>query len=232
METYAMVDVEAPDLQRFPALARARGLETTLEAGDVLWLPAFWFHHVRQLDAGRENLSLNCWVGTQQRAANLGATKIAVNVGDGVARQMEAAARANAARRVATSIEAELRACLRVSADGAAETTATAAEAADEALLESAAFGLWALLAVQHLETKVRAAVGSMAAAGQLLNALAAGADMAPPDGSPLGAHGSPTHLAAMQLRVSLVQQFGAAGAAALLRMCTRHGRLHPGPPA
>lgn len=59
-----MVDVEQPDLVRFPALARARGLEVTLEAGDTLWLPAYWWHHVRQLDEGLPNLSLNMWVGT------------------------------------------------------------------------------------------------------------------------------------------------------------------------
>ena len=32
----------------YPALARARGLEATLEAGDVLWLPSFYWHHVRR----------------------------------------------------------------------------------------------------------------------------------------------------------------------------------------
>ena len=59
-----MVDVEAPDLPRFPAMARARGLEATLTPGDTLWLPAYWYHHVRQLDEGAQNLSLNMWVGT------------------------------------------------------------------------------------------------------------------------------------------------------------------------
>ena len=36
MDTYAIADVEKPDLDRLPALARARGLEATLEPGDVL----------------------------------------------------------------------------------------------------------------------------------------------------------------------------------------------------
>ena len=40
-----------------------RALETILEPGDVLWLPRFWWHLVRQLDAGSPNLSLNFWVG-------------------------------------------------------------------------------------------------------------------------------------------------------------------------
>ena len=60
-----MVDFETPDLERFPALARARGLETTLEPGDVLWLPSFYWHYVRQLDEGSPNLSVNCWCGAK-----------------------------------------------------------------------------------------------------------------------------------------------------------------------
>ena len=38
MVSYAMVDVERPDIDRFPALRRARGLECTLHPGEVLWL--------------------------------------------------------------------------------------------------------------------------------------------------------------------------------------------------
>ena len=59
------VDVEAADLARFPALRRARGLEAILEPGDVLWLPSFYWHHVRQLDDGAENLSINIWCGVK-----------------------------------------------------------------------------------------------------------------------------------------------------------------------
>ena len=76
MDSYAMVDVEAPDLERFPSLARAKGLECTLNAGDVLWLPSFWFHHVRQLDPGRENLSLNCWIGSVPQVVNMNGSVI------------------------------------------------------------------------------------------------------------------------------------------------------------
>ena len=57
-DTYSMVDVEDPELSRFPALARARGLEVTLEAGDCLWLPSFYWHYVRQCDEGMPNLSV------------------------------------------------------------------------------------------------------------------------------------------------------------------------------
>lgn len=38
------VELEAPDLERFPRAARAlaRRLECTVEEGDALYLPAFW----------------------------------------------------------------------------------------------------------------------------------------------------------------------------------------------
>ena len=72
-DSYSMVDLEAlgstgcsgeagggagagdADVEcgQYPALARARGLEATLEAGDVLWLPSFYWHHVRRLSSSR-----------------------------------------------------------------------------------------------------------------------------------------------------------------------------------
>ena len=49
-----------PWLQRtFPRLARARPLEVTLVAGDVLYLPACWWHCVEG-SAGR-NMILSHW---------------------------------------------------------------------------------------------------------------------------------------------------------------------------
>ena len=62
MDSYAEVDVERPDLATYPALARARALEVIMHPGEVLWLPSFCWHYVRQLDAGSENMSLNFWV--------------------------------------------------------------------------------------------------------------------------------------------------------------------------
>jgi len=43
-------ELRAPDLERFPELARARCLEAVLEPGDVLYWPSFWFHDVTNLD--------------------------------------------------------------------------------------------------------------------------------------------------------------------------------------
>ena len=44
-------------------LRHARGLEASLEPGDVLFLPRYFWHCVHQLDEGCENLTLNFWVG-------------------------------------------------------------------------------------------------------------------------------------------------------------------------
>ncbi|KAM9777985.1 LOW QUALITY PROTEIN: bifunctional peptidase and (3S)-lysyl hydroxylase JMJD7 [Neosynchiropus ocellatus] len=37
-----------PDLERFPAYGRARPLRCSVRAGEMLYLPSLWFHHVRQ----------------------------------------------------------------------------------------------------------------------------------------------------------------------------------------
>lgn len=41
-----------PDYEKFPALKLAQGLETTLEHGDTLFMPAGWWHHMEYLDSG------------------------------------------------------------------------------------------------------------------------------------------------------------------------------------
>ncbi|KGE04363.1 hypothetical protein HRUBRA_01049 [Pseudohaliea rubra DSM 19751] len=46
------VDLDAPDLARFPALARAPGLELVLEPGETLYMPAGWWHEFHYLEAG------------------------------------------------------------------------------------------------------------------------------------------------------------------------------------
>mmetsp|Transcript_19588 Transcript_19588/g.61144 ORF Transcript_19588/g.61144 Transcript_19588/m.61144 type:complete len:169 (+) Transcript_19588:1049-1555(+) len=52
------VDVEAPDLERFPDYARAAGLEAVLGPGDGLYIPAGCWHHVRSLTAA---FSVSFW---------------------------------------------------------------------------------------------------------------------------------------------------------------------------
>ena len=42
------VDPLNPDLKTFPDFAHARSITVTVKAGEVLYLPSLWFHHVRQ----------------------------------------------------------------------------------------------------------------------------------------------------------------------------------------
>lgn len=41
------VDAETPDFKAYPLLANAREISFVLTAGQLLFLPAFWWHHVR-----------------------------------------------------------------------------------------------------------------------------------------------------------------------------------------
>jgi len=47
--TVSLVDIEAPDLERFPLFAQATDFEVVLSPGDALFIPAGWWHHVRAL---------------------------------------------------------------------------------------------------------------------------------------------------------------------------------------
>ncbi|XP_022083574.1 uncharacterized protein LOC110975415 isoform X2 [Acanthaster planci] len=59
----APVDIVDPDFERFPAFAEARPLNCTINEGDVLFMPAFWWHEVQSypnVTEGR-NLAVNFW---------------------------------------------------------------------------------------------------------------------------------------------------------------------------
>jgi hypothetical protein len=47
---YSRVDPEAPRSDQFPLFRNVPVREVTLEAGDALFLPVLWWHHVRSLD--------------------------------------------------------------------------------------------------------------------------------------------------------------------------------------
>ncbi|XP_059156601.1 tRNA wybutosine-synthesizing protein 5-like [Physella acuta] len=47
-----ILDVECPDLQRFPNFALATPYHGYLEPGDVLFIPALWFHNMTYTEAG------------------------------------------------------------------------------------------------------------------------------------------------------------------------------------
>ena len=114
--------------------------------------------------------------------------------------------------------------------------------------------GLRALVTGRWLETEAAkriADAGLACSVGQLLNAMADGEDALSEEqaAAELGAHGygvgsaltrrlpnsavgplgSPGHTVATRLRIDLVAEMGIERACALLRVVTRHGRLHPG---
>jgi len=47
---HTALDWSAPDLDAHPEFADAKANEVVLQAGDVLYLPTFWFHHIISLD--------------------------------------------------------------------------------------------------------------------------------------------------------------------------------------
>ncbi|XP_064602940.1 bifunctional peptidase and (3S)-lysyl hydroxylase Jmjd7-like [Liolophura sinensis] len=57
------VDILNPDFERFPEFAYVFPMNCTLGEGDVLYLPAFWWHEVqsRPSPTERRNLALNFW---------------------------------------------------------------------------------------------------------------------------------------------------------------------------
>ncbi|PYS93349.1 MAG: cupin-like domain-containing protein [Acidobacteria bacterium] len=58
---FSPVDVEHPDLSRHPLFARATPLEVTVEPGEMLFIPATWWHYLRALEPA---ISLNFWWNT------------------------------------------------------------------------------------------------------------------------------------------------------------------------
>lgn len=57
------VDILDPDFEQFPRFAEAKRLHCSLRPGDVLFMPAFWWHEVqsRPDPVERRNLAVNFW---------------------------------------------------------------------------------------------------------------------------------------------------------------------------
>ena len=55
---WSAVDPVHPDLDAFPRFAAARPVTVTVTAGEVLFLPSFWWHHVTSLSV---SISVNQW---------------------------------------------------------------------------------------------------------------------------------------------------------------------------
>ncbi|GGK48861.1 cupin-like domain-containing protein [Salinarimonas ramus] len=52
------VNIDAPDLERFPRFADAQMYEVEIEEGDLLFIPTYWWHQVYSETAG---ISVNIW---------------------------------------------------------------------------------------------------------------------------------------------------------------------------
>lgn len=42
-----IINMDAPDFSRYPALAKAKGFETVMNHGDALFMPSKWWHYVK-----------------------------------------------------------------------------------------------------------------------------------------------------------------------------------------
>lgn len=58
IQQFSRVDLNAPDLRQFPDFPKAQGLECLLEAGDMLFLPMWWWHQVTTESTA---ISVNLW---------------------------------------------------------------------------------------------------------------------------------------------------------------------------
>jgi hypothetical protein len=54
----SQVDIDGPDLERFPRFRDARRVEVTLRPGEMLFIPSFWWHQVYSEETG---LTVNFW---------------------------------------------------------------------------------------------------------------------------------------------------------------------------
>jgi ribosomal protein L16 Arg81 hydroxylase len=49
LERHTQVDWFSPDLTKFPNFEHVHANEVVLQAGDVMYLPTYWFHHIVSL---------------------------------------------------------------------------------------------------------------------------------------------------------------------------------------
>ncbi|KAL1515572.1 hypothetical protein AB1Y20_002192 [Prymnesium parvum] len=191
MDNFAQPDLERPDLERFPALAHAKALEATLQPGDVLWLPKYWWHLVHQVGTG-ENLSLSVWLGDKGNAAFMQEVRSIP---------------------LAASVHAPIHDLFAAPAEDRALESLLDAEPA-KALVAFKLGRLIESVAARHCGT----------ASGEFLTELAEGVE----------SRWDPSSNAAILARRirCQIEAFLPGHSNAFLRLMTRDGRLHPGPPA
>ncbi|KAK5640654.1 hypothetical protein RI129_011465 [Pyrocoelia pectoralis] len=57
----SMVDFDRPDNVTFPKFREARGFETVIGPGEVLYIPMYWWHHIESLMRGTYTVTVNFW---------------------------------------------------------------------------------------------------------------------------------------------------------------------------
>lgn len=55
---WVSIDPMQPDLKTYPQYANVSAMEVRVNAGDILYLPALWYHHVRQ---SHKCIAVNFW---------------------------------------------------------------------------------------------------------------------------------------------------------------------------
>ncbi len=50
--THTSVDINNPDYETFPGLDKVTGYDATIEAGDTVFIPSGWWHHIEYRSAG------------------------------------------------------------------------------------------------------------------------------------------------------------------------------------
>jgi hypothetical protein len=58
MSNFSRVEIEKPDLSRYPLFSRATPFRAILEPGDFIYIPIYWWHQFRTLEA---SLNVNFW---------------------------------------------------------------------------------------------------------------------------------------------------------------------------
>ena len=177
------------------------------ELGDVLTLPAYVWHYVRQLGAGEENISLSFGVSDDR--------SMMPPLPDAT-----------------PSLENVLAAAIECKAAHQAACHGSATERDDDAHIREAHsdLGLRCMLAARWIEERAAEAAGGHIKGGRLLTALAAGEDAGRGGSGEIGPVNSESHMLATKLRFELMAYVGDAKTAnAVLRAATRGGRLLAG---
>ncbi|CAI5761983.1 JmjC domain-containing protein [Podarcis lilfordi] len=91
-----VLDVDEPDLKKYPLFVKARRYECQLNAGDVLFIPALWFHNVTSEEFGVgvnvfwKHLPSNCYDKTDTYGnKDLAAASRAVQILDRALKTLE-----------------------------------------------------------------------------------------------------------------------------------------------